>query len=234
MAPRRILLVHGKAEACFRFGLSHASMRFGIGRTAKVKSCFCFRFNANGPGGAPFRPAQKLRCSRRSQFTPVPGKARPNPSASPLARTGPLQQHRDCFDAGAVNSSQDRLRLLICNGVIQIKSRALASLTSTPYGWMMTLLLVFQAGASPGQHQGLVARDRIDQEKAWHDLPGPEKARTNQANAGDLVYSCGALDGSVSLIEWSAIKAARRGPGMRRSAGPSALRGFFLSKCVLA
>src|SRR5947208_756131 len=99
--PRRILLVHGKAEAsfahskrfaqyegavhvgalrcegvlnlaasfgvreaCFRFGLSHASMRFGIGRTAKVKSCFCFRFNANGSGGAPFRPAQKLRCSR--------------------------------------------------------------------------------------------------------------------------------------------------------------------------
>src|SRR4051812_37772204 len=53
----------GVREACFRFGLSHVSMRFGIGRTAKVKSCFCFRFNANGPGGAPFRPAQKLRCS---------------------------------------------------------------------------------------------------------------------------------------------------------------------------
>src|SRR5256885_15704771 len=54
----------GVREACFRFGLSHASMRFGIGRTAKVKSCFCFRFNANGSGGAPFRPAQKVRCSR--------------------------------------------------------------------------------------------------------------------------------------------------------------------------
>src|SRR5436309_11668845 len=53
----------GVREACFRFGLSHAKMRFGIARTAKVKSCFCFRFNANGPGGAPFRPAQKLRCS---------------------------------------------------------------------------------------------------------------------------------------------------------------------------
>src|SRR4051795_12013544 len=52
----------GVREACFRFGLSHASMRFGIGRTAKGKSCFCFRFNANGPGGAPFRPAQKVRC----------------------------------------------------------------------------------------------------------------------------------------------------------------------------
>jgi hypothetical protein len=55
----------GVREACFGFGLSHASMRFGIGRTGKVKSCFCFRFNANGPGGAPFRPAQKLRCSQR-------------------------------------------------------------------------------------------------------------------------------------------------------------------------
>src|SRR4051812_8745154 len=58
----------GVREACFRFGLSDASMRFGIGRTAKVKSCFCFRFNANGPGGAPFRPAQKLRCSPLSIF----------------------------------------------------------------------------------------------------------------------------------------------------------------------
>src|SRR5436309_12747949 len=55
----------GVREACFRFGLSHASMRFGIGRTAKVKSGFCFRFNANGPGGAPFRLAQKVRCSQR-------------------------------------------------------------------------------------------------------------------------------------------------------------------------
>src|SRR3954466_12289075 len=53
----------GVREACFRFGLSHASMLFGIGRTGKLGSCFCFRFNANGPGGAPFRPAQKLRCS---------------------------------------------------------------------------------------------------------------------------------------------------------------------------
>src|SRR3954470_1599037 len=53
----------GVREACFRFGLSHASMRFGIGRTAKVKSCFCFRFNANAPGGGPIPATQKVRCS---------------------------------------------------------------------------------------------------------------------------------------------------------------------------
>ena len=46
----------GVREACFRFGLSHASMRFGIGRTAKVKSCFCFRFNAMGRAEPHFGP----------------------------------------------------------------------------------------------------------------------------------------------------------------------------------
>src|SRR5947209_12777262 len=97
MVPRRILLVHGKAEAsfahskrfaqyeiavhvgasacerlpnlaaafgvreaCFRFGLSHASMLFGIGRTGKLESCFSFRFNADGPGGAPISARSKI------------------------------------------------------------------------------------------------------------------------------------------------------------------------------
>src|SRR5947199_2819033 len=54
----------GVREACFRFGLSHASMLFGIGRTGKLETCFCFRFNGNGRAETPFRPAQKLRCSR--------------------------------------------------------------------------------------------------------------------------------------------------------------------------
>src|SRR4051812_17900030 len=43
----------GVREACFRFGLSHASMLFGIGRTGKLESCFCFyyRFNAQDAKG---------------------------------------------------------------------------------------------------------------------------------------------------------------------------------------
>src|SRR4051812_44540302 len=125
MAPRRILLVHGKAEACFRFGLSDASMRFGIGRTAKVKSCFCFRFNANGPGGAPFRPAQKLRCSP-SESTNPPGSICPKPpKIGPPCRQNEFQstkkeaalssgfvKHTKCFlrPCGDGRSPEQRLR----------------------------------------------------------------------------------------------------------------------------
>src|SRR5437763_16694318 len=50
----------GVREACFRFGLSHASLLFGIGRTGKLESCFCFGFNANGAGGAPISARSKI------------------------------------------------------------------------------------------------------------------------------------------------------------------------------
>src|SRR5213082_1546740 len=85
----------GVREACFRSGLSHASMRFGIGRTAKVKSCFCFRFNANGPGGAPFRATQKVRCSQTI----------PSVELSVHRYHPRLKHHWDGFVQGACNST---------------------------------------------------------------------------------------------------------------------------------
>src|SRR3954464_7477100 len=52
----------GVREACFRFGLSHASMPFGIGRTGKLEAVL-FQVQRQWPGRRPHRPAQKLRCS---------------------------------------------------------------------------------------------------------------------------------------------------------------------------
>src|SRR5947199_2748424 len=59
----------GVREACFRFALSHASMLFGIGRTGKLESCFCFRFNANGPGGGPVSARSKIEMLPSSKMS---------------------------------------------------------------------------------------------------------------------------------------------------------------------
>src|SRR5213082_1050418 len=53
----------GVREACFRFGLSHASMHFGIGRTENWKAVFISGSMPMGRAEAPFRPAQKVRRS---------------------------------------------------------------------------------------------------------------------------------------------------------------------------
>src|SRR4051812_10854271 len=104
MAPRRILLVHGKAEASFahskRFAQYDGAVHVGASRCEgateprgsvwsagsllplwlvprqhalwnrqdwKAGSCFCFRFNGNGPGGFPIGPL-KIEMLTTSSF----------------------------------------------------------------------------------------------------------------------------------------------------------------------
>src|SRR3954462_15292036 len=50
----------GVREACFRFGLSHASMRFGSGRTAKVKKLFLFQVQCQWAGRSPISAHSKI------------------------------------------------------------------------------------------------------------------------------------------------------------------------------